>query len=130
MIVEFGMVAGGLVLGRVKELNVFRKITEIYILVPVLLGLKGNLEMTLASRLSTQVCSLILDFTVFQPAMNDVGDNLVAVQASRLSTTLHQQDKLGEFQDITQYHASKFCRNSYKILYSTTILLIEFSIVL
>ncbi|CAF1386628.1 unnamed protein product [Adineta steineri] len=37
---------------------------------------------------------LILDFTVFQPAMNGVGSNLVAVQASRLSTTLHQQDKL------------------------------------
>lgn len=39
----------------VKELDVFREITEIYILIPALLGLKGNLEMTLASRLSTQV---------------------------------------------------------------------------
>ena len=36
-------------------MNVFQQITEIYILVPALLGLKGNLEMTLASRLSTQV---------------------------------------------------------------------------
>ncbi len=27
---------------------------EVFILVPALLGLKGNLEMTLASRLSTQ----------------------------------------------------------------------------
>jgi len=36
-------------------MNVFKEITEIYILVPALLGLKGNLEMTLASRLSTQV---------------------------------------------------------------------------
>lgn len=33
----------------------FRYITEIFILVPALLGLKGNLEMTLASRLSTAV---------------------------------------------------------------------------
>jgi cation transporter-like permease len=33
---------------------VFEQITEIVILVPALLGLKGNLEMTLASRLSTQ----------------------------------------------------------------------------
>nr|CAD7591127.1 unnamed protein product [Timema genevievae] len=33
---------------------VFEVITEIVILVPALLGLKGNLEMTLASRLSTQ----------------------------------------------------------------------------
>ncbi|CAF5199724.1 unnamed protein product, partial [Rotaria magnacalcarata] len=35
------------------ELKVFKEITEIYILIPALLGLKGNLEMTLASRLST-----------------------------------------------------------------------------
>ena len=40
----------------------FREITEIYILIPALLGLKGNLEMTLASRLSTQV----RDFEQFQ----------------------------------------------------------------
>lgn len=33
----------------------FQYITEIFILVPALLGLKGNLEMTLASRLSTAV---------------------------------------------------------------------------
>ncbi|CAF4279080.1 unnamed protein product [Adineta steineri] len=73
---------------------------------------------------------LILDFTVFQPAMNGVGSNLVAVQASRLSTTLHQQDKLEVFQEIIQYHASKCCSNPYKIFYSTTILLIELSIIL
>lgn len=29
-------------------------VPEVFILVPALLGLKGNLEMTLASRLSTQ----------------------------------------------------------------------------
>jgi len=34
---------------------VFLNIPEIFILVPALLGLKGNLEMTLASRLSTYV---------------------------------------------------------------------------
>lgn len=32
----------------------FDKVNELMILVPALLGLKGNLEMTLASRLSTQ----------------------------------------------------------------------------
>lgn len=35
--------------------DVFRTITEVFILVPALVGLKGNLEMTLASRLSTAV---------------------------------------------------------------------------
>uniref|UniRef100_A0A674D6R6 Solute carrier family 41 member n=1 Tax=Salmo trutta TaxID=8032 RepID=A0A674D6R6_SALTR len=33
--------------------EVFKEITEVFILVPALVGLKGNLEMTLASRLST-----------------------------------------------------------------------------
>ena len=35
--------------------DVFQEITEILILVPAVLGMKGNLEMTLASRLSTAV---------------------------------------------------------------------------
>lgn len=35
--------------------DVFKVITEVFILVPALVGLKGNLEMTLASRLSTAV---------------------------------------------------------------------------
>ncbi|CAF4221937.1 unnamed protein product, partial [Adineta steineri] len=54
MITGFSMVGAGLVLERVNELNVFKEITEIYILIPALLGLKRNLEVTLASRLSTQ----------------------------------------------------------------------------
>nr|XP_054604072.1 solute carrier family 41 member 1-like isoform X2 [Nothobranchius furzeri] len=36
-----------------KHWEVFREISEVFILVPALVGLKGNLEMTLASRLST-----------------------------------------------------------------------------
>ena len=35
--------------------RVYVEMNEFFILVPALLGLKGNLEMTLASRLSTQV---------------------------------------------------------------------------
>lgn len=40
--------------------EVFKKVTEVFILVPALLGLKGNLEMTLASRLSTAVSFFLL----------------------------------------------------------------------
>ncbi|XP_033608030.1 solute carrier family 41 member 1 isoform X1 [Cryptotermes secundus] len=54
LIAGFGMVGAGLVLDVVQHWLVFEQITEIVILVPALLGLKGNLEMTLASRLSTQ----------------------------------------------------------------------------
>lgn len=48
-----GMVAAGLLLNVVRRWPVFVDVPEILILVPALLGLKGNLEMTLASRLAT-----------------------------------------------------------------------------
>ncbi len=47
-----------------------------------------------------------------------VGGNLVAVQASQLSTALHQQGKPGEFKDNAQYYASKICPNPYKVFFS------------
>ncbi|CAF0722330.1 unnamed protein product [Adineta steineri] len=74
MIAGFGMVVTRLVFERVMGLNVFKEITEIYILVPALLGLKENLEMRLASRLSiqanignialTQLQAIVVDFLV------------------------------------------------------------------
>ncbi|VDN01017.1 unnamed protein product [Thelazia callipaeda] len=48
-----GMVFAGLVLDVVQHWNLFIQVPETFILVPALLGLKGNLEMTFASRLST-----------------------------------------------------------------------------
>ncbi|KAL9878234.1 solute carrier family 41 member 1 isoform 2-T2 [Glossina fuscipes fuscipes] len=50
-----GTIGAGIILGRVEKWRVFNVITELFILVPALLGLKGNLDMCLASRLSTQV---------------------------------------------------------------------------
>ncbi|CAF4545497.1 unnamed protein product, partial [Rotaria sp. Silwood2] len=47
-----------------------------------------------------------------------VGGNLVAVQASRLSTALHQHGKPGEFKDAAHYYASKICPNPYKVFLS------------
>ncbi|XP_011496783.1 PREDICTED: solute carrier family 41 member 1-like [Ceratosolen solmsi marchali] len=54
LLAGFGMVAASLLLDVVQHWPVYQEISEVYILVPALLGLKGNLEMTLASRLSTQ----------------------------------------------------------------------------
>eukprot|EP00095_Tigriopus_kingsejongensis_P009047 snap_masked-scaffold308_size214241-processed-gene-0.0 protein:Tk09047 transcript:snap_masked-scaffold308_size214241-processed-gene-0.0-mRNA-1 annotation:"solute carrier family 41 member 2" len=54
LVAGLGMVAAGLVLDIVQHWPVFVQVSELFILVPALLGLKGNLEMTLASRLSTQ----------------------------------------------------------------------------
>ncbi|KAF3704854.1 Solute carrier family 41 member 2 [Channa argus] len=55
LLAGFGTVSAGMVLDIVQHWDAFHFITEIFILVPALLGLKGNLEMTLASRLSTAV---------------------------------------------------------------------------
>jgi len=56
IIAGLGMVAAGVVLNQVLYWPVFTEVGVI-IMVPALLGLKGNLEMTLASRLST-ACNL------------------------------------------------------------------------
>ncbi|KAL1455378.1 hypothetical protein WDU94_009477 [Cyamophila willieti] len=54
MVAGVGMVFAGLYLHNVQDTPVYHGVSEIMILVPALLGLKGNLDMTLASRLSTQ----------------------------------------------------------------------------
>lgn len=54
LLAGFGNVGAGVILDYVKEWPVFLHVNELFVLVPSLLGLKGNLEMTMASRLSTQ----------------------------------------------------------------------------
>lgn len=54
MIAGMGTIGAGLVLGSVESLTVFKQVSALYILVPSILGLKGNLDMCLASRMSTQ----------------------------------------------------------------------------
>lgn len=53
-IAGIGTIGAGLVLAEVKDWPVFQQVSQLFILVPSLLGLKGNLDMCLASRLSTQ----------------------------------------------------------------------------
>ncbi|XP_077288365.1 solute carrier family 41 member 2-like [Arctopsyche grandis] len=53
-IAGIGTIGAGLVLGHVQEWDVFKNVSAIFVLVPSLSGLKGNLDMCLASRLSTQ----------------------------------------------------------------------------
>ncbi|KAF3859614.1 hypothetical protein F7725_022013 [Dissostichus mawsoni] len=62
LLAGFGTVCAGMVLDIVQHWEAFQYITEIFILVPALLGLKGNLEMTLASRLSTAVQATVVGF--------------------------------------------------------------------
>jgi len=77
IIAGLGMVGAGIVLNIVQYWPVFSEVGVI-IMVPSLLGLKGNLEMTLASRLST-ACNLgKLDTR--SVAVNMILGNLVLVQ--------------------------------------------------
>ncbi|XP_075894009.1 solute carrier family 41 member 2 [Nelusetta ayraudi] len=55
LLAGLGTVSAGILLELVQNWDVFLEVTEIFILVPAVLGMKGNLEMTLASRLSTAV---------------------------------------------------------------------------
>lgn len=59
----------------------FRVVSEVFILVPALLGLKGNLEMTLASRLSTQANLGLLDKPKEQWSL--IVGNLALIQVRR-----------------------------------------------
>lgn len=82
LIAGFGMVGAGLVLDIVQHWLVFEHITEIVILVLALLGLKGNLEMTLASRLSTQANLGHMDTTKQQWSM--IAGNITLIQCQAI----------------------------------------------
>lgn len=82
LIAGFGMVGAGLVLDVVQHWTVFEDITELVILVPALLGLKGNLEMTLASRLSTQANLGHMDTSKQQWSM--IVGNLTLIQCQAI----------------------------------------------
>jgi solute carrier family 41 len=53
LVAGLGMVGAGLLLNEVQTWPSFTTVEPMMVMVPALLGLKGNLEMTLASRLST-----------------------------------------------------------------------------
>ncbi|PNF20770.1 Solute carrier family 41 member 2 [Cryptotermes secundus] len=78
LVAGLGMVGAGLVLDVVQHWQVFRVVSEVFILVPALLGLKGNLEMTLASRLSTQANLGLMDNPKQQWSL--IAGNLALIQ--------------------------------------------------
>lgn len=82
LVAGLGMVAAGLLLSVVRKWPVFIVIDELLILVPALLGLKGNLEMTLASRLGTHANKGELD--TFEGFREIALGNLAVVQCQAI----------------------------------------------
>lgn len=77
-IAGIGTIGAGLVLAEVQNWEVFQNISQLFILVPALLGLKGNLDMCLASRLSTQ--ANLGNMTSLREIMKMIVGNLALVQ--------------------------------------------------
>ncbi|KAK3912181.1 Solute carrier family 41 member 1 [Frankliniella fusca] len=82
LVAGLGMVGAGLVLDVVQHWEVYQVVSEVFILVPALLGLKGNLEMTLASRLSTQANLGIMDSRREQWKL--IGGNMALIQCQAI----------------------------------------------
>lgn len=75
----------------------------------------GDLRFYFSFRLGGLVLDQAVDafngFVVFQPIINGIGGNLVSVQASKMSTFLHQSSILG----IVPPH-SQICENPFRAL--------------
>lgn len=78
---SLGNVTAGVILGNVEHWSVFQNMNALFVLVPVLCGLKGNLDMCLASRICTQsnLGNLHEISAIYQLAIGNMA--LVQVQA-------------------------------------------------
>lgn len=83
VVAGIGTLGTGLLLDTVQVWPVYQNVSEMFIMIPPLLGLKGNLEMTLASRLST-----LSHLGVLNEPKNrwwNFGGNLALTQAQAIS---------------------------------------------
>ncbi|XP_067090791.1 solute carrier family 41 member 2 [Osmerus mordax] len=120
LLAGLGTVSAGTLLDVVQHWEVFHEVTEIFILVPALLGLKGNLEMTLASRLSTAVnmgkmdWSLVIGNLALKQVQATVLGLLAALVAVILGWILEG--------DMTLSHAALLCTASVATAFTASLL--------
>ncbi|ORX53757.1 MgtE-domain-containing protein [Piromyces finnis] len=74
-----GLTISGWLLNIVMSWEVYEKISELIVLIPILLNLKGNLEMNLASRLSTE--SNLGHLDTYNMAKDIIVGNMIVLQA-------------------------------------------------
>ncbi|KAK5639598.1 hypothetical protein RI129_012090 [Pyrocoelia pectoralis] len=88
LIAGFGTIGAGLVLGKIEKEEIFQKVDSLYILVPAIIGLKGNLDMCLATRLSTaaNVGYMKTKKDIFKMVVGNIG--LVQIQAIVAAVTV------------------------------------------
>lgn len=91
-IAGLGTCFAGILLDHVQYWDVFTEINELFIILPALLGLKGNLQMTLASRFSThshlgqiQTTEELLNLTCTNVALNQCFSIIISFTASILA---------------------------------------------
>lgn len=96
LIAGLGTCFTGVILDHVQDWRVFTDVDEIFILLPALLGLKGNLQMTLASRFSTHFhmghvrnIADLLDLTCANISLNQCFSIVISVLATILSELIH-----------------------------------------
>ncbi|KAH8250402.1 hypothetical protein KR026_012191, partial [Drosophila bipectinata] len=98
-----GTICAGLLLGNVQDWKVYREINELFVLVSVLGGLKGNLDMCVAARICTHSNlgqlskrSNVIQIVVGNMALVQLQAIVCAVFLSILTTLVHfavQQDQ-------------------------------------
>ncbi|KRX65901.1 Solute carrier family 41 member 2 [Trichinella sp. T9] len=141
LIAGLGTVGAGLVLDYVQHWMVFTKIPEMFILVPALLGLKGNLEMTLASRLSTMANMGLLDnqsersaLLVANLCLIETQANIISLFASFLAILLrwitNGEKLMLKYLNSTIRAKTKNIRNSFRMNSSCEISLVMISVIL
>ena len=77
-----GLIFAGWLLDIVQHWPVFERVTELFILVPIVLNLKGNLEMNLASRLATAANSGLL--SNMESAKGVISGNMLLLQVQAI----------------------------------------------